>query len=180
MRFNPSIWRSYVCLCALLIGGAPVAARSDVSAERKAIQAQYDRIAAAFVRKDVAGALAPIAPDFTNIGVDGKIVNRAQMAAILKENFPGIPSGATARVGLDHFKLLGNKAVVNATVLWITTTPDPKGARGRMHTQVDRSVSTDTWVKTNGRWMMQLSQDKPSPPAQINGKPAKAGAGKKR
>ena len=141
------------CLRPLVVGGmifslagAATMTRADDSGVRKAIQTQYDRWSAAYIKNDVPTLLSILSSDFTLQTGSGKTLTRQQYEAILNKRKPKTPEQMSYTLVIERFKIRGNMATLYTretqsetdTAAQTQTAPPEK----HIHEYLDR------WVKS--------------------------------
>lgn len=127
---------------------APTAAAATTQA-RKAVQASYDRMAAAASRRDVNGWLAGKTDDFVSVGLDGSEVGLASRRALLTLLLTTVHSLKTdTRVtGVDLMAPDRALAKIHEHTEMTFTRLDKKKSKAVFDT-----VAEATWVKTPAGW----------------------------
>lgn len=126
------------------------AAWADTPAQaRKAIQAAYDQQAAGQNRKDVNASFAHVAPEFKNIGKDGKVSTLQQERTAVTHAYARAKS-VQVKQTITSLRLSGNKAIVTMKEHAELTAVNPRTSA--LVTFVDDEVDEDTWVKRSHQW----------------------------
>jgi ketosteroid isomerase-like protein len=135
---------------AVLISAPSVLATTQASIQ-PAIQERYDRINAAFIRKDINAATAYFSPDYISISTKGEKQNLSQFRKHYSDLF--------ARLKLD---LTANKTTINE----IAVKPNGAEVEIEQHTEakvlgnkiVIYQTSRNFWLKTAQGWRLKQSQ----------------------
>jgi ketosteroid isomerase-like protein len=116
------------------------------------IQTNYDRINAAFVRKDIKGATALFTPDYVSINPEGAKQNLAEFREYYKNLF-------------SRFKieLTSNKAKivnidVNADGVDVAIEQKTEGTIAGSNKIIIDQTSRDSWLKTPQGWRLKQSK----------------------
>ncbi len=174
VRYN----RAFAALMGVVVPVGTLLAASSVAHAseadvRKQLQAQIDTISAALKKKDAEGVLRNFTPDYTTQEISGKIHNRAEYTALLKQNFSVIASMNTVSASIMNCKVMGDKAVTEDMEKLDFTAVGPgdkPGSKGQSH-HIEASVpSRHTWVKTGGKWLVQKNEDMPGATLRVDGK----------
>ncbi|HZT44308.1 MAG TPA: hypothetical protein VFA07_19235 [Chthonomonadaceae bacterium] len=151
--------RRFVLILPLVLSlGAflAVAASADTAAQaRKAIQAAYDKQSAAMARKDVNGSFASCAPECKNITQEGKTYTLKQIKELAAQTF-ALAKTFKEKTTINHFRLIGNKAIVTATDHAVLTSVNP--GTSQITTMTEDEVDEDIWVKRSNRWWLIQSK----------------------
>jgi Domain of unknown function (DUF4440) len=129
----------------------PVFAEINASIQ-PAIQTNYDRINAAFIRKDIKGATALFTPDYVSINPEGKKQNLSEFREQYDTLFKRF-----------NIKLTSNKATIkNIDVIagGIDVAIDQKteGTIAGFNKLVINQTSRDSWLKTPQGWRLKQSR----------------------
>ncbi len=143
-------------LCALGLFATAIAAIQPVYAENKAallpiIQTNYDRINAAFVRKDVKGATAYFTPDYVSINPKGE-----------KQNLEAFRSHYNTVLNRFNIKLTSNKTTikdltVSPTGIDVSIVQQTEGTIAGFNKIVISQTSKNFWLKTPQGWRLKQS-----------------------
>lgn len=148
----------------LTLAGLAALAPSALAADtQKAIQAQYEKRAAAAKKKDVAAALAINASDFVSLDIKGNKRTLAQIKPQLTEAFASAAS-YTVNTKITKLTVNGDTATVSTADSVRVVMNDKK------NNQEAATTNTDIWVKKSGQWVRQQSTMHTSK-VKINGKP---------
>jgi ketosteroid isomerase-like protein len=146
-------------LCAVipLLVVVSLGAKADATADaRKSIQALYDRESASAEKKDAAGTVGQITPDYVGIGKGG---SRSDAAQLRKDVQMLLTMFKTLKVNqnVQSLALKGNQAVVTMKAHIVGIMVDPSSRK--THQMVMDSVSEDTWVRSGAKgWLLHLSK----------------------
>jgi hypothetical protein len=135
-------------LCSARAGDTPASAR-------KAIQAGYDRMAAAAGRRDVDGWLALKTPDFVSVSLDGTENGLEGRRTMMRLVFATVER-VKARTVIVGFKLLSPsraRAVVHDHTEMTFARPDKK-----VSTMIIDTDAESTWIKTPAGWRESRSR----------------------
>jgi ketosteroid isomerase-like protein len=144
-------------LCSLALFSVAIATLQPVYAESQAallpvIQSNYDRINAAFVRKDIKGATAYFTPDYVSINKKGE-----------KQNLEEFRSHYDTVLNRFSIKLTSNKATIKS----ISVNPNGIDVAMGQHTEgtmiggnkiVIDQTSKDFWSKTPQGWRLKQTR----------------------
>jgi SnoaL-like domain len=116
------------------------------------IQTNYDRINAAFVRKDIQGATALFTPDYVSINPEGEKQNLSEF----REHY----SNLFTRFNI---KLTSNKATiknidVNASGIDVAIEQKTEGTVAGFNKIIINQTSRDSWLKTPQGWRLKQSK----------------------
>lgn len=130
---------------------------SSVHAETSAkiqptIQTNYNKINAAFVRRDIKGATALFTPDYTNTNSEGKKQNLAEF----REHYTNLFTRF-------NVKLTSNKATikninVNSSGIDVAIEQKTEGTVAGFNKIVINQTSRDSWLKTPQGWRLKESK----------------------
>jgi ketosteroid isomerase-like protein len=133
-----------------LISFPSVQAKTQTSIQ-PIIQERYDRINAAFIRKDINAATADFTPDFVNITPDGEKQNLAQFRKHYSDLFSRF-----------NIKMTANKTTIKEIAI------KPTGAEVTIAQRTEAKVlgnkleidqtSRNFWLKTAQGWRLQQSR----------------------
>ena len=147
MRCNFALTASLLMVCGI--------ARADTPAQaRKAIEGNYAKIAAALGRRDVDATFAFETPDYVAVSKKGQKLTRDQAHQMMRQIT--FAQAVKARTSVLAFSLSGNTATAKHRTHIDATIGNPQTNQTGKVT-VD-AVSSDTWVKTGGRWLLKRSQ----------------------
>jgi ketosteroid isomerase-like protein len=144
-------------LCSLALFSVAIATLQPAYAESQAsllpiIQGNYDRINAAFVRKDIKGATAYFTPDYVSINKKGE-----------KQNLQEFRSHYDTVLNRFSIKLTSNKATIKS----ISVNPNGIDVAMGQHTEgtmiggnkiVIDQTSKDFWAKTPQGWRLKQTK----------------------
>jgi Domain of unknown function (DUF4440) len=143
-------------LCSIGIIASAIATLQPVYAESKAallpvIQTNYDRINAAFVRKDVKGATAYFTPDYVSINPKGE-----------KQNLEQFRSHYNTVLNRFSIKLTSNKTTIkdlaiSPTGIDVSIVQQTEGTIAGFNKIVISQTSKNFWLKTPQGWRLKQS-----------------------
>jgi hypothetical protein len=143
-------------LCSIGIIATAIATLQPVYAESKAallpiIQTNYDRINAAFVRKDVKGATSYFTPDYVSINSKGE-----------KQNLEQFRSHYNTVLNRFSIKLTSNKTTikdlaVSPTGIDVSIVQQTEGTIAGFNKIVISQTSKNFWLKTPQGWRLKQS-----------------------
>lgn len=142
-----------VFLIALLLfpGQKPKAPTVKPDA-KKTFQAIYNRMYAAFNKRDTAGMLESFAPDFATSGRTGKPMGledvRKSLEGTLK-TAKDVKGGAA----VQNAAVTGKKATVIVKLTVFVTIVDPRNGQDIKRGQ--ETVSNDEWDRSSGKWLLK-------------------------
>jgi ketosteroid isomerase-like protein len=130
---------------------APVSAESNPKIQ-PTIQTNYDRINAAFVRKDIKGATALFTPDYVSISPEGK----QQTLAEFREHYDNL-------FNRFNIKLTSNQTTiknidVNATGIDVAIEQKTEGTVAGFNKIIINQTSRNLWLKTPQGWRLKESK----------------------
>ena len=135
----------------------PAGADAKTVRERQAVQAVYDRQAAAMMRKDMKGFFAPFTPDYQNM----KYGNHLYTLGNLRQQLPGLiakyPPGFQFKTTILKFKHEGTGAKATANYHLQVVRTDTN--RHKQELWVSDTVSEDTWIQEGPDWKLQSSRE---------------------
>ena len=147
-----------VLLCLALPLMAAPRRPSPAREAQAAIQAIYDRQAAAVARKDEGGVLAGCAPDYREVHTEPEVRGMSFTVAQLRPMIHSMlffARTATRRTTIEGISFLPGGVSVTVhqhMVVWMHVPKQHKDAQIFVNT-----VSTDTWVKGPGGWQEKQS-----------------------
>jgi ketosteroid isomerase-like protein len=144
-------------LCSIAIFSVAIATLQPAIATSTAallpiIQSNYDRINAAFIRKDIKGATAYFTPDYVSINKKGE-----------KQNLEEFRRHYDTLLNRFSIKLTSNKATiqniaVNANVIDVTMGQHTEGTMIGGNKIVIDQTSKDLWAKTAQGWRLKQTK----------------------
>lgn len=160
-------------LCAVAL--VPTVWADDLGSHVKALNS---RVQKALMKKDVASfekILRPlVTPDFKHVE-NGQSMSFDQMVASMKQGMAMLQTINKAETQVISVKVKGNTGTVTVKHTMLGTTPKQEGKSSKLGFT---GVSTDTYVKKNGKWLMskmvwgkqQMTVDgKPFDPSKASG-----------
>jgi hypothetical protein len=153
-------------LSVALLLVAPVLAQ-DAATVKKTLQAQYNKEAAALMKKNVEAALSINTSDYTVTDIKGKSLSLAQIKQAFSQ-LTAISESIQLSSTVEKVTLKGNTAVVVTSdkSLFVLVNPQ-NGQKGKME---GTSRNEDLWVQKNGAWKRQKNKVL-SNKTLLNGKP---------
>lgn len=152
---NFSTRRNSIIHSALIAGSVvaiqPVFAQVNASI-KPAIQTNYDRINAAFIRKDIKEATALFTPDYVSIDPEGKKQNLAEFREHYNTLFKRF-----------NIKLTSNKATIKnidpiAGGIDVAIEQKTEGTIAGFNKLEIAQTSRDSWLKTPQGWRLKQSK----------------------
>ena len=142
---------STVLLSVAIVTIAPVYAENN-SKIQPTIQTNYNRINAAFVRKDIRGATTLFTPDYVSINPEGE----KQTLAEFREHYNNLFTRF-------NIKLTSNKATikniaVNSNGIDVAIDQKTEGTIAGFNKIVINQTSRDSWLKTPQGWRLKQSK----------------------
>ena len=142
---------SAISLSIAIVAIAPAHADNN-SKIQPTIQINYDRINAAFVRKDIQGATALFTADYVNISPKGE----KQTLSEFREHYNNLFTRF-------NIKLTSNKATIktidtNASGLDVAIEQKTEGTIAGFNKIVINQTSRDSWLKTPQGWRLKQSK----------------------
>jgi ketosteroid isomerase-like protein len=138
---------SIFTVIALTSTPALVAQAASPKAE---IQGTYNKIAAAFARKDINAATSYFTDDYVNTSAQGTTRTAAELRDYYKPLLRPVKVNSS-RISIQSFSADGNQAQVVAKQISKMTLGSKK--------VVSESTSRDTWVRTSAGWRIQQSTE---------------------
>jgi hypothetical protein len=123
-----------------------LAASADDAAARKALQAEYTKMAAAWKQGNLKGFMRVYAPDFKRTLPDGKTRSRAEEEAAYRTLLADTPRPDKVSLKILQANIHKNQVVIRVDVWW-----------SRQGMYLKHLVDTDTWVKTSQGWKLKAS-----------------------
>jgi Domain of unknown function (DUF4440) len=142
---------SAISLAIAIVVIAPAQADNNAKIQ-PTIQTNYDRINAAFVRKDIQGATALFTPDYVSISPKGEKQNLAEFREHYNNLFTRF-----------NIKLTSNKATIktidtNASGIDVAIEQKTEGTVAGFNKIVINQTSRDSWLKTPQGWRLKQSK----------------------
>jgi ketosteroid isomerase-like protein len=159
-------------MAAVLLAVGAVTAHADDAAVRKALQANYDKISAAFKAADPSVMDSMLAPDATLTTPDGKTWDRAKIISDMGRQSKMMKDARWNRT-VTSVEVHKNEAV--ATVHG-TFHGQFNGRDGKPHIFDLKSLTIDTWIKSGSAWKLKHAGTKELNPT-MDGKPLPPGMG---
>lgn len=163
--------RSFSWLVAgVVLIGASAAVHADDAGVRKALQANYDRIAAAFHQRKPEVMDSMLAQDATLTTPDHKTWNRARIVSDFTRQ-SSMMQDATWQRKITSVNVRNNEAVATVKGKFHATF---NGQGGQRHTFDLESLTVDTWVRSGGVWKLKRADTRELKP-KIDGREPPAG-----
>ncbi len=137
-----------VVLLTLACASAPDEARIG-----REIQAEYDKLASAFGRQDVAGILASRTADFHVSGPDGSTQTAAQMAEYTSNWFELNKPPIEVHFTIESVELHGRDEAAVKVLQRASRYQDHEGKRVRVQHEVEQR---ETWRRTPQGWRIAM------------------------
>ena len=147
--------RFLLALSALLLGCLNVAAvRAQDDAEvRKALESQYQKLAAAHDRKDLKAIVALKTVDFHAIFPDGRVGDSKLMEEYSRQFLQGNQPPYNLHFTIHRLTVSAHKLIAVAEVFQeVSRTRDLAGKRRKVDTSV---LQRETWAMTRGGWKLK-------------------------
>jgi ketosteroid isomerase-like protein len=153
----------------------PVAAFADSAASvENQVEASFQKSIAAFKKHDIKGFVAICADDYEGVGMDGKKINKAQMAAQMKEHMKSTKKVNSATYDVTDVKVKGNtatgKAKFNLDVI-LDDAEGMMGPKGKTHRMKMEEHYNMTWKKVGGKWLVSKEIPNGTAKMSVDGKP---------
>lgn len=150
--------RTKVALALLALISIPVVVHADTAAgARKAIQARYDRLNEAIIRKDIQGVEATFTSDCVMQGDEGRTLRIARFLKQVKALFP---VSKVLRASTKIVSIKADKDKVETVAEWNGESVfNAPGLAGKDEHPKPRKVSQtvrDTWKKTEKGWQIAV------------------------
>ncbi|PSB58273.1 nuclear transport factor 2 family protein [Chamaesiphon polymorphus] len=142
---------SAILLSIAIVAIAPAQADNNAKIQ-PTIQTNYDRINAAFVRKDIKGATALFTPDYVNISPEGNKQNLSEFREHYNNLFTRF-----------NIKLTSTKATIktidtNASGIDVAIEQKTEGTVAGFNKIIINQTSRDSWLKTPQGWRLRQSK----------------------
>ena len=118
---------------------------------KRSLNIAYTKLSQAMMMKDVTGAMSISTPNMTYKMLDGKVLSRKEIEAMLTAQFAQVERIDLVTTKIVSLKVTGSKAVVVAKNR-LTASITMKGKPAKVSTEGE---SRDTWIKKNGKWLIQ-------------------------
>jgi ketosteroid isomerase-like protein len=146
-----SAFLSTALISVAIVTIAPVYAENNPKIQ-PTIQTNYDRINAAFVRKDIKGATALFTPDYVSISPEGA----KQTLAEFREHYDNL-------FNRFNIKLTSNQTTiknidVNATGVDVAIEQKTEGTVAGFNKIIINQTSRNLWLKTPQGWRLKESK----------------------
>jgi hypothetical protein len=144
------VWIAFSSLLAGSVSGGEVHADDDV---RKELATQYEKLAAAHDRKDLAAIVGLKTADFHGIFPDGKVGDAKTMEEYSRQFLEGNQPPYNIRVTIQTLTVSEHKLIAVAEVFQEATRyRELAGKRRRVDTSV---LQRETWAKTTDGWKLK-------------------------
>lgn len=169
MRFTNRLLLSVLigCVTAALLAVSPPA-NANTTPSKNDAQALYNKIAAAFKKKDSKAVEALATPNVVNKTSDGKTLTRDEWIKSLDANLKIFTTVDTAVFTISRVKMAGENLIVDNSLHLGCTIADPNGKPHKMNLT---SMASDTWTKSKGKWLLLIQKDLPGTKTLLDGKP---------
>jgi ketosteroid isomerase-like protein len=144
-------------LLAIAIGSVAIVTIQPAFAQTKSIlqptiQTSYNKIGAAFIRKDIKGATAYFTPDYVNISTKGEKQTLAEFQTHYDNLFNRF-----------SIKLTSNKSIIKSIVvkpdgLDVAIEQRTEGTIAGINKIIINQTSSDIWMKTPQGWRLKQSK----------------------
>ena len=148
-------WIGMIALCATGIG-ISVNAGADDAATRKDIVKQYDRISAALKAKSLKSIDKVTTPDYTLKAPEGQVITWKQMEAQMGLYLSFLQKVTEASSTISKVAVKGKEAKVDVKQSFSGVIADPQ-TEGKVHKVTSSTQYKDTWIKSNGGWLLKHS-----------------------
>jgi enterochelin esterase family protein len=148
--------RGLILLSALLLSLPP--AQADEGGAKAELQAAYDQLYSAVMRKEFRSALGLLAPDYSLAKLDGTPLKRAQLEGSWKGLTEKFKSAGTARVEIEKLSTDGKTARANVHIILFYSVSGPTDKSETQERFSDDRLQ-DTWLKTRSGWRLQRSEE---------------------
>lgn len=133
-----------------------------VADDKADVKARYDQLLKAMKAKDSKAVMALGTKDMTWKQQNGQLLKRPAIESMMKEQF-GLPfKVVSTKISIDQMVAKNDSYIVKTSMTLLATmsVPGPKTAGSKAQKPKDiklqsLSVSNDTWVKQNGKWMLK-------------------------
>jgi acetyl esterase/lipase len=134
---------------------------------KRAIQARIDAALEAMKKKDMAGRLVNLAPDFTAKRKDGDTMTAKELEESFRQQHRSIISisDETGTV-IDSIKLSGDEATIHISQRFVRTMPGSGGKPVEVRTSV---THREVWVKTEKGWFVKYIEELEQGPTFVDG-----------
>jgi len=138
---------------------------------RKELTAKYEKVVEAYRNKDIEVFMEDKTPDFTGTALNGKVANREQVEAGVKQRMERIKTLNYLKIGIKNITITGNIAIAITTQEFSRVITD---AQGKEHTVVSSGTThRDTWMKTENGWKLKSVEELTQGTEKIDGQSAK-------
>ncbi len=136
---------------------------------REELEAQYEKLAAANERKDIAAIMALKSGTFYTIGPNGELNDRMSMEAYSRRFLEPLRPPIRIKQTILDLQVSEHELVAIVNVRQeVSRFREIDGALRKVETSV---VQRETWVKQNGEWKLQFVDDIRDSKTLVDGKP---------
>ena len=138
--------------------GMPASADSNADV-KNAISAQYMKIITSIQKSDVKTAGSVYARDFTRTDHDGRDFTLQETLTGMTQTMKSVSNGKMA-VTITHVSVAGSSATVK--IKFRLTCKVARGKSTGFQNMILDETDTDTWVKTEGKWLLKSEKENSS------------------
>ncbi|MFL6247748.1 MAG: nuclear transport factor 2 family protein [Thermoanaerobaculia bacterium] len=136
---------------------------------REEIEAQYEKLADANIRKDIPAIMALKSDTFYTIAPDGTVNDRLTMEGYSRRFLEPLLPPITIKQTILDLKVSEHELVAVVNVHQeISRFREIEGQRRKIETSV---IQRETWVKQGGEWKLQFVDDVHDQTTLVDGKP---------
>lgn len=136
---------------------------------RQELTARYAGISRSFEKKDAAGVLEPMLPDYTLKQPNGTVIKRDAIAADMTRQMKAMQHAKWVRK-IESLDFRMSEAVAKVRGTFDATVP-AQDSSGKPHKFHMSTLVNDTWVRKGKAWMLKSTQVVANK-VEIDGKPA--------
>jgi ketosteroid isomerase-like protein len=140
--------------CALLTGSLMSGCAQDKEQVKKELEAQYEKMGAAFKAKDVKAMLAQTTDDVTVKDMNGKVRDRADLEKMTEREIQNTRAVKQWSNQITRLELKGNTVIATVEAKVVLEAQ----SEGRYHTYDLTQGSRDTWIKTSSGWKLKVEE----------------------
>lgn len=155
MQRTVGYWIGMASVCAVGTGLAS-GCRADDAATRKEIEKQYARISAALKTKSLKSLDKVTTPDYTLKSPKGQVVTWQQMQTQMGLYLSFLQKVTEASSKVSKLAVKGKEAKVEVKQSFSGVIADPQ-TEGKVHKVTSATQYKDTWIKSNGTWLLKHS-----------------------
>jgi ketosteroid isomerase-like protein len=142
---------STMLISAAIVTIQPIHAETSVRV-KALVQTNYDRINAAFVRKDIKGATALFTPDYVSISPEGQKQTLAEFRTYYDNLFNRF------NIKLTSNRTIVKNIAVNPEGLDVAIEQSTEGTVAGSNKIVIEQTSLNLWIKTSQGWRLKQSK----------------------